>query len=113
MFFFDKTLSAIVNVELAGLSGDSQSEKHISATYFTNALLLIPWFFRYPLCTMVVFMNLLALFLKRNMYYKLTLSDRSMLWYKIARFPGFASLRRLIRTLTLLSAYSIHHDQRN
>ncbi len=113
MFFFDKTLSAIVDVELAGHSGDSQSEKNLSTTYISNALLLMPWFFRYPISMMVVFMNLLALFSKRSMYYKLTVSDRSMLWYKIAHYPGFSSLNRLIRTLTLLSAYSIHHDQRN
>ncbi len=113
MQLLDKTLSAIVDVELSGHLRISQNERNKAVLFILKALLLMPWFFRYPLSTMIVFINLLSLFFKRKMYFKLTIDDRKILWSKLACYPGYSSLKRLVRTLTLLSAYSIYHDQRS
>ena len=77
-----------------------------------HALTLMPWFFRYPLSLITIFINLFSLFLNRSMFFKMSVNDRAMLWNKLAGYPGFQSLKKLIRTLTLMSAYG-QYDKRN
>ena len=109
MLLFKKTLSAIVSVELLGVS-IAQPSCNLSAAYCYKSIMLTPWFYRYPLSSMVVFLNIIALVLKRNMFYNLSENDRSNLWWKISKYPVFASLSKLVRSLTLLSAYSVHNE---
>ena len=106
MLLLNKTLSVIVDIELSEHSYISLSAKQITVEYLSNALLQMPWFYRYPLSMMVISLNLIAFFFKRSMFYNLTESDRRIMWERIANWTGYLSLKRLIRTLTLMSAYS-------
>jgi hypothetical protein len=112
MVLLDKTLNSIVDIELSEHSHITLCAKQLSAQYISDALLLMPWFYRYPLSLLVISVNLIALFLKGSIYYNLTVSDRRIMWERIANYPGYLSLKILIRTLTLLSSYS-HYDKKN
>jgi hypothetical protein len=113
MLFLNKTLSVIISAELTGHPLISKSNQDISVRYVINALLLMPWFFRYPLSAMILSVNLLSLILKGKVFFKLKSNQALSLWGRLSAYPGYSSLKRLIRTFTLLSAYSDFQYEKN
>jgi len=112
MYSLSKTLSAIVDLELENHINIQEVERQKAVEYIINALTLMPWFFRYPLSIMIVFINLLSLLLNRSMFFKISDNYQATLWNRLVDYPGFQSLRRLIRTLALLSVYA-QYDKRS
>jgi len=113
MLFLNKTLSVIISAELTDHSLISNSNQYISVSYVANALLLMPWFFRYPLSAMVLLVNLFSLVFKGKIFSKLESDQVLSLWGRLSAYPGYSSLKKLIRTLTLLSAYSNLQYEKN
>ena len=105
-------LYMIVDVELHKHSNISSKYLEPSVLYVANSLVIIPWFFRYPLAIMIMAIDLFALVSKGAMFNNLHNTDRAILWNDLANYPGYRSLNKLIRNLVLLSTYS-HYERRN
>jgi hypothetical protein len=106
MYLLNKTLFSLVEIELKNLSKVDAKKLDISSNYIINSFALMPWFFRYPFRLMIFLINIPSLFFNRSMFFRLSIKERAKLWSNLSRYPGYSSLKRLIRTLALLSVYS-------
>ena len=109
MLFKDKTLNAIIDYELSGLtyiSKYSSRIKILNYCYVDKAINIMPWFYRYPIWIMIVLINIPAVVLYSKMYFNLEIQSHTSLWNTLSSLPGYSSLKKLIRTLALFSAYS-------
>ena len=105
-------LFAVVDLELEGHTKIQENERQKAVEYIINALTLLPWFFRYPMILMIIFINLISLFYYRSVFLKISDNNQAALWNRLAGCPGYKSLKRLIRTLALLSVYA-QYDKRS
>ena len=106
MYLFNKTLSSVVEIELKNLPKVDVNKLDIPTNYIINSFALMPWFFRYTFRLMIYLINVPSLFFKGSMFFRLSIKERAKLWGNLSRYPGYSSLKRLIRTLALFSVYS-------
>ncbi len=113
MLYKHITLSAIIESELSGINKLQNVTYRESAIYVDRTLTMMPWFFKWPLNTLIIFSNILALLMSGKLLFNLGITKRITIWNKILLFPGYSSLQRLIRTLTLFYAYSYHEYEKD
>jgi hypothetical protein len=106
MLYKHITLSAIIESELSGINNLQNINYRESALYVDRTLSMLPWFFKWPLNTLIIFSNILSLLMSGKLFFNLGLTKRITIWNKILLFPGYSSMQKLIRTLALLSASS-------
>ena len=106
MLYKHITLSAIIESELSGINNLQNINYRESALYVDRTLTMLPWFFKWPLNTLIIFSNILSLLMSGKLLFNLGLTKRITIWNKILLFPGYSSMQKLIRTLALLSASS-------
>ena len=106
MLYKHITLSAIIESELSGINNLQNMNYRESALYVDRTLTMLPWFFKWPLNTLIIFSNILSLLMSGKLLFNLGLTKRITIWNKILLFPGYRSMQKLIRTLALLSASS-------
>ncbi len=102
MLYKHITLSAIIESELSGINNLQNINYRESALYVDRTLNMLPWFFKWPLNTLIIFSNILSLLMSGKLLFNLGLTKRITIWNKILLFPGYSSMQKLIRTLALL-----------